>query len=500
MSHKLTGIIILFALCLMKVNSQPVIEWEKSFGGSAHDEAYSIEQTSDGGYIAAGISKSIDGDVTAHLGDNDFWIVKFDDIGRLDWEKSFISTGMENAYSIQQTNDEGFIIAGSGYSDYLVIKTDGQGETEWYKYLGGSGSEAAYSIRQTIDGGYIVAGETSSSGGDITFNHGARDIWVVKLDPDGEIEWQKTYGGTVDEKANSIQLTADNGYIIAGQTLSSDGDVTDNSGVHDFWILKIDSVGDILWQNTYGGSSFEEALGIRELKDGGFIAVGYSASNDLDVSINNGKQDVWIIRLDNAGQLVWEKSFGGSKDEIGFSVDQTSDDGFIIGSASNSPNDGDVSGNHGQWDYWIIKLDPDGDLEWQQSYGGSNYDVGRSIQQTNDEGYVMAGYGSSTDGDIGHINGGRDYWIIKLAPLVGTSDIGYMTEMNIYPNPAGNYLNVEVSDSFENIEIINSIGCIVKQINGKESLVDVHDIANGLYFLRITIPGGLVTRKFSILH
>jgi|GEM_PF-365026 len=404
---------------------QPAIEWQKSLGGSGADYAFSIQQTVDGGFIVAGYSISNNGDVTGNQGDNDYWIVKLDNVSNIEWQKSLGGSGDDRANSIQQTVDGGFIVAGSsnsnngdvtgnqGNNDYWIVKLDNVGNIEWQKSLGGSSVDQATSIQQTVDGGFIVAGRSNSNNGDVTGNQGGTDYWIVKLDNVGNIEWQKSLGGSGTDYALSIQQTVDGGFIVAGYSISNNGDVTGNQGDNDYWIVKFDNIGNIEWQKSLGGSGDDRAYSILQTEDGGFIVAGYSSSNNGDVTGNKGGWDYWIVKLDNVGNIEWQKSLGGNGSDAANSIQQTVDGGFIVAGYSGS-NNGDVTGNKGGWDYWIVKLDNVGNIEWQKSLGGSGFDQARSIQQTVDGGFIVTGYSSSNNGDVTGNQGSYDYWIVKL--------------------------------------------------------------------------------------
>jgi hypothetical protein len=292
-------------------------------------------------------------------------------------------------------------------------------QIEWQKCLGGSSWDVGRSIQQTIDGGYIAAGYAMSIDGDVSGNHGAFDLWIVKLDETGTIQWQKSLGGSNFDYAFSIRQTTDGGYIVAGETESNDGDVSGNHGTsYDYWVVKLNTAGNILWQKCLGGSGGEVAHSIQQTSDGGYIVAGFTwLSNDGDVTGNHGDFDEWIVKLDTAGIFQWQKCLGGSGRETAFSIKQTNDGGYIVAGNSNS-NDGDVTGNHGDYDYWIVKLDKSGDIEWQKSLGGSSIDDAFSIQKTIDGGYIIAGSSSSNDGDVtgNHSIPGPygDAWVVKL--------------------------------------------------------------------------------------
>ena len=344
------------------------LNWQKTYGGSSWDWPFSIQQTTDEGYVFAGGSNSNDGDVQGNMGGYDYWIVKLTSSGEINWQKS----------------------------------------------LGGSSLEYATHIKQTTDGGYIIAGRSNSNDGDVSGNHGSSDYWIVKINSSGEIEWQKSLGGSSQDWAYSVSKSTDLGYNIAGTSESTDEDVSGNHGAEDCWIVKLTPAGEIEWQKSLGGSGDDRAWLITNTADEGYIIAGWSDSNDGDVSGNHGDYDYWIVKLSSAGETEWQKSLGGSALDKAWSVQQTIDEGYIIVGQSSS-NDGDVSGNHGDTtDYWIVKLSSSGEIEWQRSFGGYDFDAAYSIQHTSDGGYIIGGETLSGDGDVPENKGGYDAWIIKL--------------------------------------------------------------------------------------
>jgi PKD repeat protein len=441
------------------------IAWNKTYGGAGWDQARSIQQTSDDGYIFVGFSCSDDGDATFNhrrsrpeeswSGGNttpDYWIVKLNNNGTIDWQKSLGgSTGMdwsEMANSVQQTADGGYIVAGwassddgdvtghhggSGSDDLWVIKLNSGGDLVWKRCLGGTGWDAAHSISQTSDGGYIVAGYTNTAdNGDVYGRHGTnvnKDYWIVKLSSAGTIEWQRCFGGSQDDVAYSARQTTDGGYIIAGYTASNDGDVIGNHGGWDAWVVKLNATGSpppIDWQRSLGGSSGEYALSIQQTTDGGFIVAGGSGSDDGDVSGTHGGGDYWVVKLNATGSppaIDWQKCFGGTSSDgyivinMGpyMQVQEVVFGGYIV--AGNTMSyDGDVSRYYGgYYDGWIVRLNETGDLIWEKTLGGSYNDEVKSIQQTIDGGYIVAGDSNSPDGDVGVLQDNYvDAWVVKL--------------------------------------------------------------------------------------
>jgi len=537
-------LILSFSLCsisFVEAQTAPSIKWEKSYGGTNDEEVYSFQQTTDGGYIVAGLSNSTDGDVTGNhqsiYGPTyDYWIVKLDSVGGLQWEKSLGGSGVDVAYSIQQTKEGGYIVAGAsnstdgdvtGYhpgvnsigvtSDYWIVKLDSAGGITWEKSLGGIGDDFAYSIQQTTDGGYIVAGYSTSADGDVTGHHGdttTSDYWIVKLHPTGDIQWEKSLGGSNYDQAQSIQQTKDGGYIIAGLSNSANGDVTGNHGGvnNDDWVVKLDSIGTLQWEKSLGGTGDDRGYSIQQTTDKGYIVAGFSNSTDGDVTGNHGNYDYWIVKLDSTGAMQWEKSLGGSNDDEAYSIRQTTDGGYIVAGESLSI-DGDITGNHGYYDYWIVKLSSDGGIQWEKALGGSNSDGAEFANLTNDGGCIVAGSSNSSDGEVtgnhpGTVGPTSDYWIVKLGITtdVNTSQSLLPTDFALlqnFPNPFSiattidftlpegenitslkvyNQLGREVADLTDHI---HPIGHIRPMGNGTVEF-DASNLSAGMYFYRLT--------------
>jgi len=488
-------LVSLFLVSNFGFGQAPSIEWQKSFGGSGDDYAYSIQQTTDGGYIVAGDSDSNNGDVTGNHGMEDYWVVKVNAFGNITWQKSLGGSGIDRATSIQQTTDGGYIVSGDsdsnngdvtgnhGGKDYWIVKLDENGNIEWQKSLGGSGDDQTYSVQQTTDGGYIVVGSSNSNDGDVSGNNGGKDFWVVKLNTSGNIIWQKSLGGSLTDVAATVQQTTDGGYIVAGSSRSNDGDLTENNGGYDFWVVKLDDTGNIVWQKSLGGSGTDSSGSIQQTTDGGFISTGNSGSNDGDVTGNNGWTDLWVVRLDVSGNIIWQKSLGGSGTDVGLSVKQTTDGSYIVGGYSSS-NDGYVDGNNGFHDFWVIKLDMSGNLIWQKSLGGSDTDRAYSLELTTDGSYIVGGFSSSNDGDVTANNGGDDYWIAKLNPEISSVNENESFETIVYPNPTVKTFTISSEKNINSIfKIIDAQGKVVLMgsMKGKEQSVDVSKLTKGIY-------------------
>jgi len=292
--------------------------------------------------------------------------------------------------------------------------------------------DGAFSIDKTNDGGFIVAGEALSSNGDVSGHHGSSDAWVVKLGILGNIEWQRCYGSSSDDVAFSVKQTEDGGYVLAGEAGANDGDVSgghNNVGQYfnDAWILKLDGSGNVQWQRCLGGTKDDRAYEVIETSDGGYIMVGQTTSLDGDVIGFHGQaqsesRDIWVVKLDSTGNLLWQRCLGGTDTDFGTAVVESQEGGYLVSGYTRSI-DGDVVGNHSDWsDGWIVKLDISGNVQWQKCLGGSGKEGINSIQQTSDGGYISAGYtGGSFDGDVSgwhYDESGEglydDAWIVKL--------------------------------------------------------------------------------------
>ena len=426
------------ALASAPMNIPIKLEWQKCLGGSGDDVANCINQTADGGYIIAGYTNSNDRDVRGNHGSYDAWVVKINSTGSIQWQKCLDGDDSDKANSVQQTTDGGYIVAGEtgsndvnvsgnhGLLDAWVIKLNSTGATQWQNCLGGSSFDSANSIQQTSDGGYIVAGGTESNDGDVSGNHGSYDAWVVKLDSTGALQWQKCLGGSGRDIFTSIQQATDGGYVAAGYTESNNGNVSGNHGggvYDDFWVVKLNSGGAMQWQKCLGGSADDFARSIEQTSDGGYIVAGETYSNNGNVTGNHGLyDDAWVVKLDSGGNMQWQKCLGGSSYDAANSIQQTTDGGYVVAGSSMS-NDGNVTGNHGNNDFWIVKLSNTGSLLWQKCLGGSGDDEANSIHQAIDGGYIVAGYTDSNDGNVSGNHGSgigpvfsSDFWVVKLKP------------------------------------------------------------------------------------
>lgn len=488
----LSALLVLQTICYSQA---PLIEWQKNLGGSLGESAYSfnIKQAPDGGYIVVGSTKSTDGDITFNHGDYDYWVVKLNPNGNIDWQKTYGGTGSDIAYAVDLTNDGGYIICGStgstdgdvtvnhGPLDVWVIKISSLGNLEWQKSLGGTRGEIARSIQTTNDGGYILCGVTNSNNGDVSLNFGLNDYWVVKLDSTGTIQWQKTFGGTGYDSAWNIKQTADNGYIVCGYTDSREITGAQVGILTRCFVIKLNAVGVVQWRKTYGDSE-NYGFSIREANDGGYIFVG--RFDYYNPGSNIGETDSWIVKIDNIGDVQWEKKYRGTGVDDFRDILPTLDNGYIIAGFSSS-NDNDFDQNHGQADYCLFKIDHMGNKLWQKALGGSGYDVASSVLQTSDGGYLISGTTDSTDGDLNTNNGLVDICVVRLTPESLQTKAFDLSGMIAYPNPVNNYINIQLHEGIEidKITILDITGKVIMKDKGKQR-INTQNLPSGSYILQ----------------
>jgi hypothetical protein len=316
------------------------------------------------------------------------------------------------------SNNVGDVGASHGGCDMWVLKLDAGGKLVWQKTFGGANTEFSNDISATADGSYILAGSASSSNtGDVGAGHGFYDYWVVKINASGTLVWQKTFGGSNTDVALSVASQADGAIVVAGYTGSNNtGDLGATHGDDDMWILKLDATGKLLWQKVLGGNSGDDANTIIAATDGGYVVGGYTSSNNNgDVGQNHGASDMWIVKLDANGKLVWQKTLGGANNEYANSLCAGPDGSIIVAGNSASNQDGDVGSSHGDADIWLVKLSSTGALISQMLKGGNGYEEAWGITSFPGEGYVVAGYtASNKSGDVGMNNGSNDAWLLKV--------------------------------------------------------------------------------------
>jgi hypothetical protein len=459
--------------------------WTKTFGGTNIDIGHCVEQTSDGGYIITGYTRSY-----GTMSGRNILLIKTDENGVAEWINGYGGNDDDEGYSVKQTPDGGYIIAGhtksfgAGLKDVYLIKTDSLGTQQWSKTFGGAQDDEGYSVQLTSDGGYIIGGVTSSSGA------GSRDMLLIKTDSDGNLIWQKTHGGMSSDGAWFVQNTSDGGYVLAGWTLSYGPGFIGNA-----WLVKTDSLGNQQWNKFFGGSDVDRGYCVQQTTDGGFILTGYTAS------FGAGLDDMLLVKTDSLGNQEWLKTFGGTGRDYGQSVQQTLDGGYIVVGYT-------LSYGAGGDDLWLVKADINGNQEWNITYGGSSSDVGYCITETSDGGYIITGHTLSFGAGV------HDVWLIKTAPLITSFNESDLVDNKFYlyqnyPNPfnSSTTINYSINQSgFVRLKVFDLLGRQVqvlvdefKSAGNYTVNFNAEELSAGIYFYQLSAENFTSTKKLILL-
>lgn len=410
------------------------VEWIKTYGGSNEDDAASVAETPDGGYIVLGHTQSTDGDITdKNTTDSDLWVLKLTKDGAVSWSRTYGGSADDRGTKIITANDGGYTMVGytrsndgdvshnAGFYDYWIVKLDVSGNIQWEKTYGFSGNDQAQALIQTSDGGYLITGflDVTASGGQGNedgksgLRHGVGEFWAIKTNASGEFQWRRYFGGTDNDRAYDV-IEADNGdFIMVGNSESLDFDITNPRGSYDYWAVRIDNSGNLVWAKNYGGSSIEIAYAITKTEDGNYLIAGDTRSSDQDVTNPKGNADAWIIKINDNGDLLWQKTYGGSQFDTGRGVVQLPDENIFVAGTSRS-SDHDVGGNNGQSDFWLFVTDKNGTLLWEKNIGGSKPEFANAGIKTSDGKLIVAGSSESSDFGVPGNRGSKDVMIVKL--------------------------------------------------------------------------------------
>ncbi|HKR05607.1 MAG TPA: T9SS type A sorting domain-containing protein [Bacteroidia bacterium] len=447
---------------LTRINSTGDTLWTRTFGGADYEYANSAEQTSDGGFIIAA--------TTDNLSTSDIYLLRTDSSGNFIWAKTYGGSGFDFGNSVQQTNDGGFIVAGltrsfgAGMYDAYLIRTDAQGDTLWTKTYGGIDNESGkYSVRQTSDSGFIISGGTQS------FGAGNTDAYIIRTNSLGDTLWTKAYGGTANDYVYAIIQTADSGFVFAGSTSSF------GAGVYNIYLTKTNSLGNVAWTKTFGGNGFDGGGYFRQTADGGFILTGaYNPPTTQDY-------DVYLIRADSSGNLIWAKTYGGTQADLGYDVEQTNDDGYIIAGMSRSFG-------LGASDTYLIRTDSLGNTGCNQT----NYPTitNTAFMQVESPAAMISSGGII---NVPSVIPGSGVLFTTLCSTVGTNEISMGGSFHIYPNPSRGNFTIEFERTVikGNLEIVNILGVPVNTgiteniLNKLKKEITLTNISNGIYFVKI---------------
>lgn len=362
-----------FDVFLLNFDENDALVFSKTFGGLNDDRGNAILQTKDNGFAILGYSSS-ENEIISNNGSRDFWVIKTEENGNLIWQKNFGFAGIDTGISIIQTNDTGFLLTGT----IDITASEGQGNSKK---------------------------RTSKK-------HAGGDFWAIKLANNGDFEWSNFFGGSFTDTPFDVVETQNNTFIIVGSSDSNDVDISNNKGSYDFWVVHISAKGEIIWEKSFGGSEIDGAYGVAKTADNNFVIVGDTRSTDKNVSQNNGGADIWLIKIDDNGNLIWEKSIGASGFDAARSIKLTSDNGFLISGSSRSLDNNFT--NQGQNDGLFIKVDENGEILWQKTVGGSKIDLLYDAIQIKENEYIAVGESNSNDKDINTNKGFSDLLIIKI--------------------------------------------------------------------------------------
>ena len=497
---------------VMLAQEFPLIEWQRSFGGSELEVPKSIIQASDGSLVIASFAFSNDLDLIDNVDERNVWLMKMTTEGEVIWQKFYGSIGGSlPRLTIRESTDGGFVVAtrilaaAQGISCDVtsmqgwVFKVDANGEMVWEKCLGGSEDDGLSSIEQTFDNGYILCGGSRSSDGDLTSNNGWNDIWVVKLDSEGSVIWSRNYGGTgMEGGIDAIQLI-DGNYLVAASGRSDDllfADCNPYFATNDTgFLLKLDQNGDVLWKRCFGGTSTDIIWGVAQDQNGTIWVIGYTYSIDGDIEVHHGQADAWLVKFSSDGQLLANKCYGGTENDFFHDILPMNDTILVLG-YTNSIN-GDISNNYGSNDVWLVAVQDELELITEKNYGGSDQDHGFGLVESNDGAIAFCASSYSSDFDVTSNYGSGDSWIVKLKPwAVGIEEGVYGPSLSLFPNPANDHLYITLNGLSEDeveIVVIDAVGRVVTSdvlASGTSSAtMSLNGLASGTYQIRAITSG-----------
>lgn len=430
----LSLLLILICISCKKPTEEPQripVEFSKLYGGTDVDKGLASVYNTDGSIVIVGDAFSNNNDF-AGSGSGHSGIIKVNADGTIAWKYKY--DGISNIVylnGIVKTSDGGYIVSGYGAgstgefangnihsSEGFVLKIDNNGNKVWSKVFGGTKEDLFYNVVTSSDGNYFLIGTANSTDGDLSQSQGLNDGWIVKIDGNGNKLFSKQYGGTRYDQLLNGASTPDGGLILVGKTESNDGDLTSRNTIvvsDDGWVLKIDANGNKIWSKQYGGSA-DDMLNAVIANSDGYLLVGSTESNDMDINNNHGAFDGWLGKIDQNGNLKWSKVFGGTKYEEIYSVCQATDgSGYLLAGYSESTN-GDLSsaGNHGAEDAWILKVDLNGNKMISQCIGGNNTDNAFTITPVNNGKYYLTGFSTSNNYYVNNNHGLADIWLLAF--------------------------------------------------------------------------------------
>lgn len=528
--------VYLVVLSMAGAAQAPAIQWQKTYGGSGSDGLITSIETSDGGFLLGGFSTSGIGNEKTDTcrGMEDYWIVKVDASGNIQWDKTYGGDSTDYLQAIIQTDDNGYLLAGYsqsgingdktdtayGYFDTWLIRIDSNGVQLWDRTYGGSGykTDGVVSLRPTINGGFLMWIVSGSGINSIKTDssRGASDYWLVEIDSLGNILWQKVIGGTGIDHILTVIPTSDNGYMAAGFSWSGAGadKTTPSFGGFDYWLVKLDASANIQWQKEYGGSAFDHLMSIRELNDGSFIIGGFSASgvSGNKTEPSRGGNDYWEMQIDSAGNILWQKTIGGSgADEMRGGLLPSGGGGSVaIGFSQSGVTGEKTEPSRGADDYWLVRTDSTGNILWDKTFGGDSTEYLYCSVATSDGGYLVTGWSmSGISGDKTDVcRGGFDFWVIKLFPDVTAveEEMASTLEVTVIPNPFtySTLITIQSDVTFPeaHFELFDAQGKIVKHLPvvNNQVIITREGLNSGLYYYSIFNSGQLLNSGNIIIQ
>ncbi len=471
-----TKIVFLILLFLVTQVATAQIMFQKHYGGIADDYGCRVLQTDDGGYMVAAITE------TYGAGLRDIFLVRTNELGDTVWTKTIGGTGEEQPNAMKATNDNNYIIAGSttsygaGNSDVYLLKVNQNGDTIWTKTYGGNLDDQAYDVIQTSDSGYLVVGSTMS------FTSGFCSVYAIKTDENGDTLWTKTYEKNISNTGVSIIQTNDSGFFIAGVTL-----IPGNISSTDCYFIKTNAFGDTLWTKTYGGNDYDGAFQVYNA-GGGIIISGTTKSYGA------GGNDIFLGKFNYNGDEIWMKTYGGIGNDYGGMFSPTNDNGYIITGYTESFG----AGNQ---DMYLIKTDNNGDTLWTRTFGKSGDEWGGCVKQTSDNGYIISGNTNS-------YGNGYDVYLVKTnsAGMSGFQQIiRPNAACNVFPNPNNGVFTIQLDKAYSNVSInvsdlngriVYSKKGLFDQLNTEH--IELPDVSEGLYFVHLSSKNINAVKKIII--
>jgi hypothetical protein len=488
---RMAPLLLSFALlATATAESSELSVWSNHYGGVYSDNGYASVATSDGGFAAVGSTFSYG------AGGYDVYLLKLDSLGDTLWTRTFGDTATEYGRDLQVTPDGGFIIVGSttsrghGKEDVYVVRTDSYGTLLWSKTYGGALSDDGWSIRATGDG-YIICGTTYSSG------HGYGDLMLLKINQNGDSLWTRTYGGAGGESGYAVRVTYDGGLIAVGATGSF------GTGYSSLYAVRTTATGDSIWATTFGGTRADLGYAVDVTPDGGLLFAG------VTVPTGSNYYDMYVVKTDDNGTLQWERNYGGTGEDIAYSIGETADGNFLIGGTTESSGAGSV-------DMYAVKIDPYGNKLSDATAGGSQADYCRNVLITHTGRYLLTGYTYS------YSRGGSDFYMVSLqgdqpTGVFERTDRGLPSGFQLgqnYPNPFNLSTHIQFtipSRSEVRLTIYNILGQLVKEFPSETLPAGSYSLdwdgttqagavaASGIYFYRLEADQQVQCRKMTLL-